>query len=228
MNGQASALLRWLRAGVLTAVMVSFGTVTHASADGRLPGPVGMILLASVCLLVSSLALAAPAGALRIVGLTVVGQSGVHVLLTATAGHQGDGNVSAAQVPAAVGGAGRRTGSLHDFYLSSQPIPTAESGDPISHLVADLGSHGPMMLAHLLAAVMVGLWLAVGERALWALVALTGGALVLAVSWLAVVVIRPAVPPRLVLARVWRLPPPRSAVLARSVVRRGPPALLTA
>ena len=35
-------LLRWLRAAVLTAVVVSFGTVAHVSADGRLPGWVGM------------------------------------------------------------------------------------------------------------------------------------------------------------------------------------------
>lgn len=228
MDGQASALLRWLRAGVLTAVVVSFGTVAHVSADGRLPGPIGMILLASLCLLVSSVALAAPAGALRIVVLTALGQSGVHVMLTAMSGHHGDGRVPAAQVPATVEGSGRRTGSFHDFYLSSQPVPPAESGDPISHLVADLGSHGPMMLAHLLAAVLVGLWLAVGERALWALVALTGGALGLAVSWLSVVVIWPAVPLRLVLARVWPVPPPRTALLARCVVRRGPPALLAA
>jgi hypothetical protein len=85
-----------------------------------------------------------------------------------------------------------------------------------------------MMLAHLAAAFLVGLWLAVGEQALWALLALTAGLLVLAISWLSVVVVRPLVPCRLVLARAWRLPPPRTAVIARSVVRRGPPVLLAA
>ena len=229
MDDQASVLLRWLRAAVLTAVVVSFGTLAHVSADGRLPGWVGMATLVSLCLIVSSVALTAPAGALRVVALTVLGQTGVHVALTATAGHAGDAQMSTARAPAAVEDTGRRTGSLHDFYLSSQPIPAhAESGDQFGHLVADLSSHGPMMLAHLLAAALVGLWLAVGERALWALIALTAGALVLAVSWLAVVVVRPAVPLRLILARVWRLPPARSAVIARSVVRRGPPVLLAA
>lgn len=228
MDDQASVLLRWLRAAVLTAVVVSFGSLAHVSADGRLPGWVGMATLASLCLIVSSVALAAPAGALRVVALTVLGQSGVHVVLTATAGHAGDTHSSAVQVPAAMESSGRRTGSLHDFYLSSQPIPTAGSGDPFGHLVADLGSHGPMMLAHLLAAALVGLWLAAGERALWALLALTGGVLVLAVAWMSVVVVRPVVPLRLVLARVWQLPPPRTAVIARSVVRRGPPVLLAA
>lgn len=223
-------LLRWLRAAVLTAVVVSFGAVAHVSADGRLPGWVGMATLVSLTLIVSSVLLASAAGALRVIALTVLGQAGVHVMLTATAGHAGDTHVSSTvQAPAAVESGGRRTGSLHDFYLSSQPAPgTSESGDSLGHLVTDLASHGPMMVAHLLAAALVGLWLAVGEQALWALLALTAGVLVLAVSWLSVVLVRPAVPSRLVLARAWRLPPPRTAVIARSVVRRGPPVLLPA
>jgi hypothetical protein len=63
MDDQASVLLRWLRAAVLTAVVVSFGTLAHVSADGRLPGWVGMGTLVSLCLIVSSVALTAPAGA---------------------------------------------------------------------------------------------------------------------------------------------------------------------
>ena len=229
MDSEASMVLRWLRAAALTAVVVSFGTVAHVSADGRLPGWVGMATLVSLCLIVSSVLLARAAGALRVVVLTVLGQAGIHIVLSATAGHSGDTHVSAVPAPAAVERGGRRTGSLHDFYLSSQPVPSsAESGDSLGHLVADLTSHGPMMLAHLLAAALVGLWLAVGEQALWALLALTAGVLVLAVSWLGVVVVRPAVTSRLVLARAWRLPPPRTAVIARSVVRRGPPVLLAA
>jgi multisubunit Na+/H+ antiporter MnhC subunit len=225
MDDQASVLLRWLRAAVLTAVVVSFGTLAHVSADGRLPGLIGLLTLVSVCLIVSSVALAAPASTLRVVTLTVLGQAGVHVLLSATAGHAGESHVSSARPPAGVDGTGRRTGSLHDIYLASQPMPT-EAGDPFGHMVTDLGSHGPMMLAHLLAAALVGLWLAVGERALWALRALAGGVLVVVISWLAVVRPHPAVPLRAVLARP--LPPLRTAVLARSVVRRGPPVLLAA
>jgi hypothetical protein len=233
-QGQGSVMLRWLRAAVLTVVVVSFGTLAHVTADGRLPGRVGMATLVALCLVASFCLLARPAGPCRLVALTVLGQSGVHVVLTATAGHAGDPHVSTMRAPVTLDGSGRHSGSLHDFYLSTQPMPDAAPGsaanaaEPLGHLVADLTSHGPMMLAHFLAAVLVGLWLAVGERALWALLALTAGVLVLAVSWLAVVVVRPAVPLRLALARMWRMPPPRTAVLARCVVRRGPPVLLAA
>lgn len=229
MDHEASVLLRWLRAAVLTAVVVSFGTVAHISTDGRLPGWVGMATLTSLSLIVSSVPLARAAGPWRVVALTVLGQAGIHLVLTASAGHAGDTHVPTVRAPVAVEGSGRRTGSLHDFYLASQPVPgSAESGDSFGHLLADLTSHGPMMLAHLAAAFLVGLWLAVGEQALWALLALTAGVLVLAIAWLSVAVVRPLVPSRLVLARAWRLPPPRTAVIARSVVRRGPPVLLAA
>ena len=45
--------------------------------------------------------------------------------------------------------------------------------DGVQHLVADIGAHAPMMVAHLLAAALVGCWLAVGERAAWSFVRLT-------------------------------------------------------
>ena len=44
---------------------------------------------------------------------------------------------------------------------------------PVMHLVADMtGPHAAMALAHLAAAAVVGLWLALGERALWTVIAL--------------------------------------------------------
>lgn len=226
-----SDLLRWLRAALLTAVVLGFGAVAHVSADGRLPGVIGMAVLALLVLAVAAAVLARPAGPVRVVVLTVLGQAGVHVVLTVTAGHGGAGHPhTPAAIPPVDTAPGRRVGSLQDFYLAGRPAPHADGGsDPLAHLLADLtGAHAPMMLAHLAAAVVVGLWLAVGERTLWAVLALTGSVLLALVRSFAAAVVAPLPPAvRQAPLRVAAAPPVPAAV-ARAVVRRGPPALLAA
>lgn len=108
---------------------------------------------------------------------------------------------------------------------------------PLQHVVADMtGQHALMALAHLLAAVVVGLWLAVGERALWGVLTTTtelvGRALEPArTRWAAAV----AAGRRLAEATQCRrcllgwglvMPPPTAGLLSPCVVRRGPPAPL--
>ena len=93
-------------------------------------------------------------------------------------------------------------------------------------MFAELSAHGPMMVAHLAAAALVGLWLAVGERSLWALVALAAAVvlrpLLVARAWLRLAV-APARPAPVAAAPRAR---PSLVLLARCVSRRGPPALL--
>lgn len=227
------SLLRWLRAALLTAVVVCFGTVAHVSADGRMPGVLGLATLVLVVLAASAAGLSRPAGRVRLVLMTVLGQAGVHVVLTMTAGHGGHpAGPAVARVapPTSTAGTGRRTGSLHEFYLAGQPVPPTDGGpDPIAHLLADVTSaQAPMMLAHLGAAVLVGLWLAAGEQALWAVLALTAAPLLAAVGVLAAAILVPA-PPRHRPAPVRTAPAPLlPAIVARAVVRRGPPVLLAA
>jgi hypothetical protein len=89
----------------------------------------------------------------------------------------------------------------------------------LEHLLADLsGTHALMALGHAAAAALVGLWLGVGERALWALLRRVGGFL--------------AVVPRRATAPISRSPVVRVATdrpeltlaaLACVVRRRGPP-----
>ena len=100
----------------------------------------------------------------------------------------------------------------------------------VRHLVADLtGAHAPMMIVHLLAATLVGLWLAVGERGLWALVALAAGAVVPRLRvLLAAVLARPSLPRAVPVGALRPLAPAPLASLAPCVVRRGPPALVAA
>jgi hypothetical protein len=137
----ARGWLLWLRAALLSAVAVLAGTVAHASAHGHLPGPAAMVVLLALGTLVSAPLLTRPAGPARIAGLLVVGQTGVHVVLTALAGHEGD-----------------------------EPAGHVPGPEWLHHLTEDLsGTHAAMALAHAAAAAVVGLWLAVGERALWEL-----------------------------------------------------------
>jgi hypothetical protein len=90
-----------------------------------------------------------------------------------------------------------------------------------------------MLLAHLAAVVLIGLWLAVGERALWTLVSLAAtGALSALAARFADLLRQPL---RWLLERVVRTPLPRAAtrfvvprphLLPQVVAHRGPPALL--
>lgn len=177
----------------------------------------------------------------------VAGQTLIHGALTALAGHRGDPPLHrspalhlSAGLPA---GHGRRVGSLHDQVHAGHPgairaqlsVPA-----PVQHVLADLtGPHALMALAHLLAALLVGLWLARGERALWALLAVVGEgvadvlvrtllarhgrSLALARTAGATASLRP------VAAGRWQPPsPPNVSTSTRGLGRRGPPALLPA
>jgi len=78
-----------------------------------------------------------------------------------------------------------------------------------------------MMAAHLAAAALVGLWLAYGERCLFAVLAMTGRRILLA-AWALPPV---AAVPSLSFDRDRVLPGPRSPWLIRPDARRGPPLL---
>ncbi len=150
-----------------------------------------------------------------------MGRPGSTFLLTLTSGHRGDTPGAVTPVTPVLP-APSSCGSLHDQYAAS--LPVVAGADP--HLAGDLVAHAPMMAAHLAAAVLVGLWLASGERALWTLIALASSGPTRLVALFAAAVATP------VPVRVLPLPEIRplsqTVVLARSVVRRGPPALLAA
>lgn len=84
---RAAGGLLWARALVLSVVAWTTGALAHVEADGELPGP-----LTVLALLLGGAALAAPllrrpASTLRTCVLLVVGQQGVHLALSLTAGH---------------------------------------------------------------------------------------------------------------------------------------------
>lgn len=229
MDSRPDAVLLWARALGVGSMAVFLGVAGHATADGLLPGPGVLTALTVAAVLLCVPLLARPASALRLVAVMVGGQAVVHVVLTLTAGHVGDPVRTA--VTATPGGAslpevgGRRLGSLADAYDAAAAVPASGPALP-AHLVADLTAHAPMMAVHLAAAALVGLWIAVGERALWHVLALTGRRLLLAVDLLLTIVVhgpvlRPVAADRPVrpVATLWR---------SRPQLRRGPPLLVLA
>jgi hypothetical protein len=228
----AKGVLLWSRAALVAFVALVTGAVGHVSADGLLPSPLVLAGVFTLSVPFCAAQLVRPAGMPRLVLLLSAGQTAVHVVLTLTAGHRGDAvTVTGRRSVEAVLPVqdGRRVGSLLDGYESAtHGGPAVEPALPVGSLLGELAAHAPMMAAHLAAAALVGIWLALGERSLWALLALAErvvvGPVLVAVAWLGmpplvVTAPRPADVPRV---------RPTHPLLAPTLSRRGPPALLAA
>lgn len=247
MEQRVGVTLRWVRAFLLAAVVLGTGVVAHQTADGMLPSNQVLLTVLGVTTLVCAALLGRPATATRLVVLTVVGQTVVHAVLTAAAGHRGDHAAGATQpaaapavptppvAPPAPSPLGSQR-SLLDVYQADVAQRGAGGGgghgltvpEPVVHLVTDMVDHAPMMLLHLVAAAFVALWLALGERALWTVLALVAWAVGGVLRLRALVVALDAGPVTGPRPRAGRRTPARPAhllQLSRSVVRRGPPAL---
>lgn len=244
-------MMLWGRAAVLGFVVVVTGTVSHVSAGGLLPQPVilGLGFLAAVAL--STRFLMRPATLRRLVMLVVVGQGMTHVLLSAMAGHRGDRHPAVttmaphADLQPVLDSQGRRVGSLLDIHAASHAPADGVSGAPgagvpmgwLTHQVDHLAQQGAaMVVAHLLGAVALGVWLWIGEAALWHLVFLRA-----ARTWPAIVAqrslraslaalvgahaARETAARRLGILMIWL--PPADQLAHPVVTRRGPPPLLS-
>jgi hypothetical protein len=151
--GTAAGALRWARAAVLATVALLTAGLAHVGAGDRLPSTSALAaLLASVTLLVAPL-LRHPASTRRVVLLMAGGETCLHFALSALTHAGGGGSSSAA--------------TMRDPMLGMSQM--AHSAD----LAGVSGAHVLMAETHLAAAVVVGLWLAAGERALWTLLCLT-------------------------------------------------------
>lgn len=229
METRADSWLLWPRAICVGALAVGFGVVGHVSADGLLPGPIVLVLLVAFLVLLSAPLLTRPATPLLLIVMLAGGQTLVHLVLTLAAGHRGD---PAAAVPPAYLGAhalpvvdGHRVGSLQDAYqgMSGQESTLAPAL-PVGHLANDMASHAPMMAVHLLAAALVGLWLARGERHLWTVIALTGARVRATASLFAPTPAAVSIPAVGSMSHTPAVPVSRWQ--ARPHSRRGPPLLL--
>ena len=236
MSERPTPFVLWGRAGLVGLLTTGLGIIGHVSADGLLPGPAVLLALAGASVLLGVPVLAREATRLRLVCLTVGGQTVTHLVLAVTAGHRGDVGAPAAAVPARADLAprlptvdGRRVGSLQDAFQPSGAATSAHSSGLAlpAHLVQDLSDHAPMMAAHLVVAALVGLWLAHGERVFWTFVRTTAGGLLSLVT----PYVAPWTPASARLGPApdspELLPVPRDGA-TRTVSRRGPPVLLAA
>ncbi|MBZ5735929.1 hypothetical protein K8Z61_15655 [Nocardioides sp. TRM66260-LWL] len=234
--------VRLLRAAALTLVVLLGGTLAHVTTGGYAPGAAWFVGLGVLLLGLAARLLARPATTTRLVALTIGGQTLVHLVLTAVAGHRGDGVtgplVRAASTPAAVAAPvpalppevwtrTDRVGSLADQLMAGRPAPAAPRLEVPAwalHLWADLQpAQLPMVLAHVAAAALVGWWLARGEQAAWTVAALAARPLARLLDRLA----RPLLPvPAGTVARHRTVAVGPFALRlddARARVRRGPP-----
>lgn len=184
------------RAAVLGTVALASGLLSHAAGGGRLPAPplLALLLLGSVLLATRVVRVRrTPTG---IVLLVLAGQTLAHAVLSALAGHEGQRSTGPSVLAPVVPATGMdRTGSLFDHYNATYAPPPGVgtgAGDGsalplgwLGHQVDHLVDQGPaMVLAHLAGAVLLGLFLAVGEGALWRLLLLAAArARVTAVAW---------------------------------------------
>ena len=221
---EGNTALRWIRALTLASVMLGSGIAGHAAAGGSVPAtstvlPVFVLFTAAIAPLLD-----APASTRRVTALLLVGQVSVHVLLQLLGGPVAidvSGH-SMARHPGA-------TGELVTAHLGHS-VASAPTGSLMT-LLTD--PHLGMLLAHAAAAMVVGLWLAEGERAAWTLVSLA--ALPVVDAWVtlrklfgttpvAVVITRPVPSPGWA-CETWVRP---ATWTGRGVSRRGPPRLLAA
>ena len=161
----------WARAAVLGTAAFGTGAVSHVLAGGLVPGPLTTLLVLASCVPLAAAFLLRRASAVRLVLLVLAGQTYVHTLLSALGGHRGDAAETATYTTAPVRGAG--SGSLYDQFTATATPSGAGGGDWFTHQLAHLTEQSPwMVLAHTLGAVVLALFLAVGEDALWRWLAL--------------------------------------------------------
>ncbi len=213
---RATGALLWLRAGLLGAIALLTGVVSHAAADGLLPSAGTLVALGLLATAAAAWVLRRRMPWLALVGLALLGQAVVHLALSVLAGHRGD---PVAAPPRPLTGATTWQDSLLGGYADPAAAPSLGWA---SHLVEHLTEVGPgMVLTHLLGAAVLAGWLAIGEGALWALLLLVGAEVGSRLwRWFVVPVVSPAAPARTVVPLV----APRPVLLSRGgLCRRGPP-----
>ncbi|MDO7868314.1 hypothetical protein [Nocardioides jiangxiensis] len=205
MHRRATADLVAIRATVVAALSLLLATAAHVLAGGLLPAAWTLVAMVALTGLGAALALDQQASRTRLALLLVGGQTTIHFAMTALAGHGDEGGLRATSV------AGALTDAVH-------------------HLREDLVADGPMMLAHVAAAVLTGILLGRAERALWTVIDLARRATDLVALVLRLVPVVALRRPVTHVAASSQAPAPLQSRLltGASVVRRGPPRLLPA
>jgi hypothetical protein len=162
----SNAALRWLRALMLASVLFSSGLAGHASTGGVTPAASALIPLFALTVLFVVAFVGTPIGPACAGALLLGGQGLLHGAFQLLGGS----NIATATTMC-----GADNGVAAMPAATSSHLMTHAGGhashDCATSLIA--GGHLAMLLAHLAAAVVVGVWLAAGERALWTMFAFT-------------------------------------------------------
>ena len=201
--------VRWVRAAVLSLLVVASTLAAHGAGGGALPDLSMLVPVSALVTLGSAALLPHPLSWWWTAALLLAGQTALHGALQLLAAP-----VATAGVTGHAAGAGA-------------PHPGGEPGVTALRAVTEWSADALMVGAHIAAAVLVGAWLAAGERAVWSVLALAS--VTTKNAWLRLVrVLRASVVPTLVPARrsaPWGLEPAPSRVdwPVSGVTRRGPP-----
>jgi len=164
-DAEAGSVLRGLRAGLLAAATLGVAVWAHRSADGNLPGATSLVIIWLCATAVVAPFLGRPASYRRVLALVLFGQFGLHLVLSVLAGH------GPRPAPTPV--------TLYYAEHSMLADPGGVASPALGHaddltsglagLLAELTSVDglTMMAAHVGASIVLGLWLATGERLLW-------------------------------------------------------------
>ena len=164
-DADAGAVLRVLRSALLAAATLGVAVWAHRSANGNLPGAAGLVVIWLCATAAVAPFLGRPASYRRVLALVLFGQFGLHLVLSVAAGH----GPRPAPTPASLYYA------EHSMLAGPATGTSAAVGQAddltsgLGGLLAELTSVDglTMMAAHIGASVVLGLWLATGERLLW-------------------------------------------------------------
>lgn len=217
----SDVLLRRVRALTLPSVLFTSGLAGHAAAGGVTPAASVLVLLFVLTVVVVAQFAGDPRRPARSMALLVGGQGLLHAALQLLSGTvPGTTTLGDAATGMATVSSPASSHLMHDGAAASHGF--------VMSLMS--GGHVVMLLAHLAAGLVVGAWLAAGERAFWTLLALTARPVIAACRTVAAAARRRvgavvASCPRLVPG--WGLPAAvSSSVWVPGVVsRRGPPGI---
>ena len=142
-------VLRWVRALTLASVLLVSGLTGHGAAGGAAPPSALILPLFVIATVAVAPFLEGPVSARRVAALLLGGQGVLHVILQVVAGTTVSSQAGAS-MPASNGPA------MTHVMVDGAAVPY-----PVTVVT---GAHLGMLLAHVAAAMAVGVWLAAGER----------------------------------------------------------------
>ena len=153
----SEAVLRWLRALTLPSVLFTTALAGHAAGDGVIPAASVLVPLFVLTVIVVAQFAVAPTRPSAAVAMLLAGQGLLHAAFQLLGGTA----VPATTVMCGMGTAATAVPAPTSCHLMTHPGATSH-GFAMSPMG---GGHLVMLLAHSAAAIVVGVWLASGERA---------------------------------------------------------------